>query len=127
MRYRADVTREGHWWMVHVPEVDGLTQTRRLTDVAAMTAELITVTTGTRTEASDVDVRIADINGVNIGSAVDEIRQERAARDAIEQRLAETTTHVARSLADADVPLRDIGELLGVSFQRAHQLLGTRS
>lgn len=42
--YDAVVTRDGRWWMIEVPEVDGLTQARRLDEVEKMAREYIAVT-----------------------------------------------------------------------------------
>jgi hypothetical protein len=42
--YEAMVTREGHWWMIEIPELNGLTQARRLDKVEEMAREYIAVT-----------------------------------------------------------------------------------
>ena len=42
--YAANITREGDWWMIHVPEIDGVTQTHDLADAGQMARELIAVT-----------------------------------------------------------------------------------
>jgi hypothetical protein len=42
--YAVTVTREGRWWMLAVPDIDGLTQVRRIEDAELMSRELIAVT-----------------------------------------------------------------------------------
>ncbi|WP_407727555.1 hypothetical protein ACJEDT_26045 (plasmid) [Rhodococcoides fascians] len=44
--YVVDITWDGKWWMVAVPELDALTQARRLEDVATAATELIALKTG---------------------------------------------------------------------------------
>jgi hypothetical protein len=42
--YTANITREGDWWMIHVPEIDGVTQAHDLAEAGQMARELIAVT-----------------------------------------------------------------------------------
>lgn len=46
--YEVEVTREAKWWMVSIPEIDGLTQARRLSEVEQMAREYIAVTLDVR-------------------------------------------------------------------------------
>ena len=39
--FKIEVTRDGRWWMVHIPEIDGLTQARRLSEAETMAREYI--------------------------------------------------------------------------------------
>ncbi len=45
--FDIDVTRDGGWWMVHIPELGGLTQARYPGEVELMAREYIAVSTGT--------------------------------------------------------------------------------
>jgi hypothetical protein len=45
--FDIDVTRDGGWWMVHIPELGGLTQARFPGEVELTAREYIAVTTGT--------------------------------------------------------------------------------
>ena len=45
--FDIDVTRDGGWWMVHIPELGGLTQARFPREVEPMAREYIAVSTGT--------------------------------------------------------------------------------
>lgn len=44
--YTVDITRDGKWWMVAVPELHALTQARRIEDVATAATELVALETG---------------------------------------------------------------------------------
>jgi hypothetical protein len=53
--YEVKVTREGKWWMVAIPAIDGLTQARRLSEAELMAKEYIAVTLDVPIESVDVD------------------------------------------------------------------------
>lgn len=121
--YTATAAREGRWWMVHVPEIDGLTQARRLAEVETMARELIAVTLNVSIDDVVVSVSVADVDGIDVADEVATIRAERAEAARLERDAAERAAALARSLVAKDLPLRDVGTILGVSYQRAHQLL----
>jgi hypothetical protein len=56
--YKAEVTREGRWWMIYVPEIDQLTQARRVGEIEDMARELIAVSTDTPLSKIRVHVTI---------------------------------------------------------------------
>lgn len=45
--FDIDVTRDGGWWTVHIPELGGRTQARYPREVELMAREYIAVSTGT--------------------------------------------------------------------------------
>jgi hypothetical protein len=121
--YDVTVTRDGRWWMVEIPALDGLTQARRLSEVEHMARDYIatwldvplsTVKLGT------VHIQVGAKDYADTRLELEGLREEaRRAEDAA-ARLARDT---AKALAAEDVPVRDIGDVLGVSFQRASQLV----
>jgi hypothetical protein len=124
-RYTANVTREGRWWMVAVPQIDALTQARRLGEAGTMARELIALVLEVEPDSFDVTVEIVSVAGVDVGDRLAEIERERTEAADLERRLAQHTRSLARDLAERDVPQRDIGAILGVSHQRAQQLLAS--
>jgi hypothetical protein len=44
--FDIEVTRDGNWWMIRIPEIAGLTQARRRGEVELMARECIAVRTG---------------------------------------------------------------------------------
>jgi hypothetical protein len=123
--YDVHVTRDSKWWMISVPAVDGLTQARRISDVTTMARELIAVTLDVPLSTVDVHLASVDVDGVDV---LERARQVRAAREQAAKLEAEAVgdaAALAHDLAGEGVPVRDIGEVLGVSYQRAHQLAAT--
>lgn len=121
-RYRVEVTREGRWWMISVPEIDGLTQARRLSEVERMARELIAVTLDLRLSQVAVEVAFGDIDGIPVGSCIQDISSEKAEAARLEEDATAKTKTLVQQLIAHNVPLRDIGAMLGISFQRVHQL-----
>lgn len=123
--YTATVSREGKWWMVRIPELGGLTQARRLSEAGDMAREWIAVTLDVPLDDVAVDLAVAPVGGVDVAAQLDAIRRERDNAAALERDALERTASLAKALADENVPVRDIGAALGVSFQRAHQLVNS--
>jgi hypothetical protein len=44
--YDVEVYRDGRWWMIRIPELDGLTQARWPGEVKSMARSYIAVSTG---------------------------------------------------------------------------------
>jgi len=57
--YEALAAREGKWWMIAVPEIGGLTQARRRSEVELMARELIAITVDIPVDDVHVDVEFA--------------------------------------------------------------------
>lgn len=124
-RFLVHVRRDERWWMVSVPQVGGLTQARRLADVVTMARELISVSLDVAPEDMEITLDIERIGDLDVQSRLEEIARERREAQELERRLGEHTRSLARDLAALDVPQRDIGAVLGVSRQRAQQLLAS--
>jgi hypothetical protein len=121
MRVTANATRAGNWWAVDVPEVEGLfTQAKRLDLIPAMVVDAAGLLGADVTE-SEVDVH-PQIDPAIIGGLID-ARELRELATLASRYAALSQRSVARHLADDGLPLRDIGFTLGVSYQRAHQLV----
>jgi hypothetical protein len=111
--------------MVAVPEIDGLTQAVRLSEVATMARELVALVLDVEPDAFDLTVSIDRVGSTDLRDRLAEIARERDEAADLERRLARHTRSLARELAALDVSQRDIGTILGVSHQRAHQLLAS--
>jgi hypothetical protein len=109
--------------MVHIPELNGLTQARRLADASLMAREWITLTTNLPLDEIAVTVAVDRVGAVDVSDRLAAIREQRDRSTELERDAMRDTAQLAKDLAAAHVPVRDIGWALGVSFQRAHQLV----
>ncbi len=125
--YDVDVTREGRWWMIAIPAIDGLTQTRRVGEIEGMARSLIAVTLDLPLSGvvlGRVSIAVGDFGDVSEDVAlVSRLKEEAAVAEAL---AAKHQRVVAQGLVAVGVPLRDVGALLGVSFQRVGQLVNSR-
>lgn len=117
--YDASVGREGAWWIVRVPAVNGVTQARRLSDVPLMARELVAATLDVPLDAVSINVH----HDPYIVEKVADINNARAHAADLEREASKDARELARFLVKTGVPLRDVGTILGVSHQRAHQLV----
>ena len=121
--YVANVTREGKWWMVAIPDIGGLTQARRLSDAELMARELVALTLDAPLDEIAVTVVVENVGEIDVSASLAEIRRGREEAAAMEIESRRQAEQLAKELASAHVPVRDIGTMMGVSFQRAHQLV----
>lgn len=119
--YEIEINRDGRWWMVSVPALDGLTQARRLAEAELMAREFIAVTLDVPLES--VSVTVVSVDGVPVASDLERIRAERDEAARLERQATQDTAALARSLRDRRLTVRDIGKILGLSHQRIQQLL----
>lgn len=120
-RYRVVASREGDWWLLTVPELDeATTQVRRLDQAKATARDLIATWLDVAPDSFDVEVYVP---GLSDHAAV--VRRQWEAVRAAEAEAARHTRKLARDAAQAGLSVREIGALLGVSHQRAHQLLAS--
>ncbi len=120
-RYTANVTRDGRFWLIHVPELNRHTQARHLREITTMARDLVSVMTGETPDSIELDVHISRPAGVDEHLArAAKLREESQRAQAA---AAAELRQAARELKAAGMPLRDIGQLLDVSYQRAHQLV----
>lgn len=118
--YRATVTRDGRFWLVRVDGV-GATQARHLRELDTMAKDLIALMTGGDPEQVVVDYDIRLPTDVQ-----EHLRRSEELRTASAEAQAAAAAEVrsaARRLHEQGVALRDVGKVLGVSHQRAHQLV----
>lgn len=124
--YAANVTREGKWWMVRVPEISGLTQARRLSEAELMARELVAVTENVPLGDVEVTLTVESVGDVSgIPTRLANIVAQRQQAVELERRASSEAVELAKALASVHVPLRDVGTVLGVSYQRAHQLVNS--
>ena len=120
-RYTVTAERSGKWWVLQAVEAPGaISQVARL-DQAGQIREAIAFVTGEAEDTVEIDVRpvLSDV----LRRQVEEVELVRANAERAAEAAARSTRETAAALAAERYTVRDIGQLLGVSYQRAHQLL----
>ncbi|BBX97301.1 hypothetical protein [Mycobacterium lacus] len=121
--YKVEVTRDGRWWMVSVPGIDGLTQARRVDEIEDMACSLIAVSTDT--PLADVGVHVVSIVVPGVGEilgAAHHIADLRRRAEQAQSDAAMAVQQYAKQLTRGGIPVRDTAALIGVSPQRVSQL-----
>lgn len=122
-RFHANAYLDGKWWMVEIPELGGLTQARKLTEVTLMAREFIAATLDIPIDSFEFELTIERVHELDIAARVARIQREKAQAAELERQANQEAQALARELAEQSLTVREIGVILGVSHQRAHQLL----
>jgi hypothetical protein len=119
-QHTAAVSREGRWWIADVPGI-GATQAQRLPELRRRAVDLVATSLDCDPAAVSVDLelRLPDAVARDLTEA-GELREQALAA---QRGAALAVRRAACRLRDEGVSVRDIGTALGVSYQRAHQLL----
>lgn len=121
--YKVNVTRDGRWWMIDVPEIDQLTQARRINEIEDQARSLIAISTDTPLTDININVTI-DITGIgDIAAHARDINQHRCEALKMAEESRRETAHYVQQLMRAGLTVRDAGALLDYSPQRISQLL----
>lgn len=119
--YKAVCERSDGWWAISVPGVRGAhTQARRLDQAETMAREVIAGLLDVPEDSFAVEV-IPQMTG-ELSAAVEEMVMSRAAAEQAQKDAHAAAARAAR-IATERMPLRDAGKILGISYQRVHQLL----
>jgi hypothetical protein len=119
--YTARVERGEQFWLVTVPEIGRTTQARTLREVEPMARDLIAVMEQVMPDSFHL---VTDV----VFPESPKMHWERAAHlrkaaAATQLQAAAEARAAARELAAMGLTVRDIGTVIGVSFQRAQQML----
>ena len=121
MNVTAVARRVGGWWAVEVPELPGLfTQAKRLDQVVGMVADAAELA-GYPGVTVSLDVHLAPENRAVVADAKAKRENLRAA----EQAAASASRAAARRLRGDGLTVRDVAQLMGITAQRASQLLAS--
>lgn len=123
--YAAKVTREGRFWVAYVEDGDCATQEYRLDALAGSLREVIALLR--KVPADSFDVILDFSPAPEVRALMEAERQLRAEAARIKAEAAEANRRVAWALRTRGYSVRDIGTVMGVSHQRAAQLLASSS
>lgn len=119
--YEVITWREEGWWVIDIPALGVATQARRLDQVEAMARDVIA--TWCEVETDSFDVEVNPRFGPELTERLATLRAEREQAERAQASATGQARELARSLHDEGFTVRDIGQMLGVSYQRAQQLI----
>ncbi|WP_195393498.1 hypothetical protein [Actinomyces urogenitalis] len=111
----------GDWWVLEAPEVGAVSQVRRLDQAEEEMREAIAYLASLPQD--EVAVDLVPVLPEAYTSAAAEAEELRRAAAEATRAAAEASRAAARSLREAGLTLRDVGTVMGVSHQRAAQLV----
>jgi predicted RNase H-like HicB family nuclease len=123
--YKIEIQREGKWWMVYIPDIEGVTQARRLTEASAMAREYIALDQNIPVDDIKIEtasIRMQQPEFAELLEKATDIRTRREDIQKLEAQVQQDTYQFCHWLVTYGVPVRDIAELLDISPQRVSQL-----
>lgn len=121
--FEATATKEGKWWNVAIAELDQVTATKRLGEVQEYADSLAAAVLDV--PESDVHVQVVYTLPEAVETEWAAAREEtRKAKELTIAAAARTKTVVGQLYA-AGYTIRDIAQVLGISFQRVSQIINS--
>ena len=120
-RYTAKVWREGKFWVVTVDGLPMATQARNAREVMELTKDFIASLTEQPESSFEVEYQF-DLPA-EVTEALQRAEHLQREAEVARKAAASEARRAARALKDSGLSLRDVGFALGISFQRAHQLI----
>jgi predicted RNase H-like HicB family nuclease len=115
------VRDEDGWWIVEVPEVDGaMTQAPRLDQAEGMARDVVSLLLEVPPDTFDLVVR--PLLSEPLATHLVETRKLRDEAERSQLRATAATGPLIEELLASGFRVREIGQLLGVTYQRAAQL-----
>ncbi|MCL2482601.1 MAG: hypothetical protein FWF43_04130 [Propionibacteriaceae bacterium] len=115
--------RSGKWWVLESQEAGAVSQCRSLAQADAEMREAIAYQLGLAEDEFAIDVEVVLPEEFQRMVAKAEALREEA--ETTNQQAALAWRSAARTLADQHLSVRDIGRIMGVSHQRAAQLVSS--
>lgn len=120
--YIVRAERDGGWWGIDVPEVEGaFSQARRIDQVEEMAREVVSLLLDIGPDTFDIKLDVVAVPA-EWADWIEGVNEAKTVAAAAEQAASSRIREVARALKAAGLPVRDVGALLGVSAQRVSQL-----
>ena len=119
--HNVTIEREGKYWLVRIDGTDGLTQARHYSEVATMAKEYLSLVEGVPRE----EIAIGTITVRGASERLQRATADREKARNLEASAQRNIREIACYLRSQNVPLVEIGQIIGVSHQRAHQLVNS--
>jgi len=126
-KYTVRCTRVGDWWAITVPDVPRLhTQARRLDQVEVMARDAIALLLNVPEDSFDLVLEPELPRPLQL--EVKRVRRMREKAESMQRQATKVSAVAVSDLASkANLTVRDIGRLLGISHQRADQLARSKA
>lgn len=122
-RYTVTAERSSKWWVLQAVEAPGaITQVSRL-DQADTIREAIAFVTGE--PEAEITITVVPVLAAVAQAHIERAYELRELAESSNREAAIETRAAARALKDAGLTLRDVGSIMDVSYQRAHQLVSS--
>lgn len=118
------VERKEGRWHIRVPDVNGYAQARTLRGAPAVARDLITNVTGQ--PGNSFGVNLEWVLPTEVQAHLEAAQRLRREEERANTAAAKEVRSAAQGMAAAGMSVRDIGTVLGVSHQRAHQILAAQ-
>ena len=119
--HTVQARRDGTWWALDVPELAGVhSQCKRLDQAKATIQGAIELLYD---RAPDTYGLVVELDDPGFQALAQVARDSRAVAEEITAHARDMQIEVVARLRAAGLPLRDVGEIMGVSHQRIAQLL----
>jgi hypothetical protein len=116
--YKVEVEREGKWWMIRVPDIDGLTQARRINEIEEIARSLIAASTDSPLDEVAVEIVTIRMESSRFRELLDtarDIRHRRARVQGLEREVNRDPQQFAFCLTTEGIPIREVAGLLGIA------------
>ena len=111
----------GKLWHIEVDGLPGATQARSSKEIHAMARDFIGLSTGTDPKRVEIALTVGVPDDVQ--RILEHAQELTRVADRARKEAAQEARRAARALRDSGLTVRDVGFALGVSFQRAQQLI----
>lgn len=119
--FTVTAERSGKWWALSCDEAGAYSQCRRLDQVDSEIREPIAWQSGLAEDSFDIAVEVVLPERYRV--QLQQTKQLQAEAEALASRAAASSRQLAKDLKGDSLTLRDIGEIMDVSYQRAGQLV----
>jgi hypothetical protein len=119
--YAVRARLDGRLWFLEIPALEGATQARTIGEIERMAVDYIAAMTDAA--VADVHVSVEFVLPPAVQAHLSRASELRSTEAEARTAAARESRMAARELRDAGLTLRDVGTLLGVSHQRAQQLV----
>jgi hypothetical protein len=121
LNYSVTAEQDGRFWFISVPAIGHFTQARNVGEIEEMARDLIELMTG----GADIELDVTFILAPSVREHLDRAAEARQAEEAARTLAAAELRAAAKDLRSRRMSYKDVGAVLSVSHQRAHQLVNS--